>query len=230
MDAAGKSAGTAALGSLNRDAIRSIAGHFPGRWLQGYVRSKLKTDPVYAAAAEEILVRRAPVLDVGCGIGLFAHYLHNAGCDVDYLGIDLDARKIQIAQHAAGENRTMRFSHTSCEKLPAWHGNVVILDTLHYLAAATQRELLHAAAARVAPGAALIIRSVLRDNSWRFGITRFEELFMRGVHWMRYGVQHYPSAGELDSPLADAGLRVRITPLWGRTPFNSYLIIARRDN
>lgn len=215
---------------LNFEQLRCVSRRYPGRWLQGYVRGKLKTDPVYAAAAGEILAWRVPVLDVGCGIGLFAHYLHNVDCKVDYLGIDLDARKIQIAQHAAGGNNAMQFLHASCEKLPAWHGHVVILDTLHYLAAATQQELLRAAASRVAPGAALIIRSVLRDNSWRFGVTRVEELFMRSVHWMRYGVQHYPSAGELEGPLADAGLRLEITPLWGRTPFNSYLMIARRDN
>lgn len=215
---------------LNSEQLRCVSLRYPGRWLQGYVRGKLKTDPVYAAAAGEILARRAPILDVGCGIGLFAHYLHGVGCDVDYLGIDLDAAKIRIAQQAAHDNSMVSFKHLSCESLPPWQGHVVILDTLHYLAATAQQELLRAAAARVAPGATLIIRSVLRDNSWRFGVTRFEELFMRSVRWMRYGVQHYPDAGELEGPLADAGLRVRITPLWGRTPFNSYLAVARRDN
>lgn len=215
---------------LNFEQLRCVSRRYPGRWLQGYVRGKLKTDPVYAAAIQVIRAQRAPVLDVGCGIGLFAHYLHGVGCDVDYLGIDLDAAKIRIAQQAAHDISGVSFKHLSCESLPAWQGHVVILDTLHYLTAAAQQALLRAAAARVAPGATLIIRSVLRDNSWRFGVTRFEELFMRSVRWMRYGVQHYPNAGELRVPLADAGLMVTITPLWGRTPFNSYLMIARRDN
>ncbi|HEX5340494.1 MAG TPA: class I SAM-dependent methyltransferase, partial [Gammaproteobacteria bacterium] len=168
------------------------------------------------------------VLDVGCGIGLFAHYLRATGCDAGYLGIDLDAHKIQLAQRAAQGSHGIRFEHASCETLPAWHGHVVILDTLHYLAADTQHELLRAAAARIAPGAALIVRSVLRDASWRFGITRLEESFMRSIRWMRYRVQHYPEFDELETPLRAAGLTVEIQPLWGRTPFNSYLIVARR--
>ncbi|MGH8373051.1 MAG: class I SAM-dependent methyltransferase [Gammaproteobacteria bacterium] len=220
--------GMSLVTKLDVARLQEISRHFPGRWLQGYVRGKLKSDPVYAAAAKEIRMRPAPVFDIGCGIGLFSHYLKMAGDESEYLGIDLDAAKIRIAQQAARDNSGVSFKHLSCETLPPWQGHVVILDTLHYLTAATQQALLRAAAARVTPGAALIIRSVLRDDSWRFGITRFEELFMRSVRWMRYGVQHYPTADELRVPLADAGLSVHITPLWGRTPFNSYLIVARR--
>lgn len=53
--------------------LRGISRRYAGRWLQGYVHGKLRSDPVYAAAAGEIAVRPAPVLDVGCGIDLLAH-------------------------------------------------------------------------------------------------------------------------------------------------------------
>jgi hypothetical protein len=42
------------------------------------------------------------------------------------------------------------------------------------------------------------------------------------------GADHYPSAQEVTAPLERAGLVTTLTPLWGRTPFNSYLIVARR--
>ncbi|HET7650308.1 MAG TPA: class I SAM-dependent methyltransferase [Gammaproteobacteria bacterium] len=206
----------------------SIAGQFPGRWLQGYVRGKLGSDPVYQAAAEIIRAHPAPVLDIGCGIGLLAHYLDSLNCKVDYLGIDLDAGKIRIAQQAASRHAHLRFLHASCDALPAWQGHVVILDVLHYLTADLQQNLLTAAAERVAPGASLIIRSVIRAASWRFAVTRLEEAFMRCVRWMRYRVQHYPDVAELETPLRNAGLLMELRPLWARTPFNSYLIVARR--
>jgi 2-polyprenyl-3-methyl-5-hydroxy-6-metoxy-1,4-benzoquinol methylase len=212
------------------DSIKflNLARQFPGRWLQGYVRGKLGSDPVYQATAEVIRDHPSPVLDVGCGIGLLAHYLDSVGCNVDYVGIDLDADKIRIAEQAASHHAHMRFLHASCDALPAWQGHVVMLDVLHYLSSDTQQVLLAAAAERVAPGASLIIRSVLRDSSWRFAVTRFEEGFMRCVRWMRYRVQHYPDVTELETPLREAGLRVELRPLWARTPFNSYLIVARR--
>ena len=214
---------------LDRDTIRLIASRFPGRWLQGYVRGKLRSDPVYAAAAREVLAAPAPVLDVGCGIGLLGHYLRASGCNTDYLGLDLDAEKISIAKRAATQSHGLRFVAGSCDTLPPWQGHVVLLDILHYLSAEQQQAILRAAAERVAPGASLIVRNVLRDDSWRFAITRFEELFMRSIRWMRYGVQHYPDAESLREPLAATGLNVNVQPLWAGTPFNSYLLIARRN-
>jgi len=214
--------------ALDSDRLLQISRRFPGRWLQGYVRGKLKSDPLYAGAAGPIVAHQAPVLDIGCGIGLFAHYLHALGRGGTYLGIDVDAHKISIAQQAAPEDREVRFEERSCESLPAWQGHVAILDILHYLDAATQRKLLRDAAQRVAPGAVLVIRSVLSDASWRFRVTRLEEFLMHLIRWMPRGALHYPGIEEIRAPLMEAGLTVEVKPLWGRTPFNSYLVVARR--
>lgn len=213
---------------LDSNQLKLIAQRYPGRWLQGYVRGKLGSDPVYAAAAHEIGMYAAPVLDIGCGIGLFAHYLRATGCNPEYFGLDLDAHKINLAQSAADKDSAIHFAHRSCETLPAWRGHVVMLDILHYLTADLQQSVLRSASQRVAPGACLVIRSVLRDGSWRFAVTRVEEIFMQSIRWMRYGVQHYPGPEELHDSLTASGLNVEIRPLWGRTPFASYLIVARR--
>jgi hypothetical protein len=45
--------------------------------------------------------------------------------------------------------------------------------------------------------------------------------------WIPGGAQHYPTADELRAPLENAGLDVRVEPLRGSTPFNSYLIVGR---
>ena len=51
---------------------------------------------------------------------------------------------------------------------------------------------------------------------------------MHAIRWMPRGALHYPALEELRAPLAEAGLTVEVTPLWGGTPFNSYLVVARR--
>ncbi|MGA7966655.1 MAG: hypothetical protein WCB49_12370 [Gammaproteobacteria bacterium] len=75
----------------------------------------------------------------------------------------------------------------------------------------------------------MIIRTVLRDRSWRFAVTRAEEFFIRRSRWIRYGVRDYPSLETRQGALPDSGLSIHTTPLFGRTPFNSYLLIARRE-
>ncbi|MGA7965292.1 MAG: hypothetical protein WCB49_05315 [Gammaproteobacteria bacterium] len=50
-----------------------------------------------------------------------------------------------------------------------------------------------------------------------------------GRRWIRYGVRDYPSLETLHGALTDSGLSIHTTPLFGRIPFNSYLLIARRE-
>jgi hypothetical protein len=55
--------------------IARIVSRYEGRWLRGYVRGKLRHDPIYAAGLELLKDSPRPVLDVGCGIGLLACWL-----------------------------------------------------------------------------------------------------------------------------------------------------------
>ena len=215
-------------GELNSGTIKEISLRYRGRWLQGYVRGKLRSDPVYLETIGVVGAFPAPVLDIGCGPGLLAHCLNACGVDVPYTGLDADSRKISSAKESIRELASVRFEHADCLLLPDWQGHVALLDVLHYLDAETQMRLLDEAIPRIAPGASLIIRTVLRDRSWRFRATQAEELFIRGSRWIRGGVKHYPRAEELLSPLRDAGLSVAMPSLFGHTPFNSFLVRATR--
>ncbi|OHC49358.1 MAG: methyltransferase type 11 [Rhodanobacter sp. RIFOXYA1_FULL_67_6] len=215
---------------MDRRSRQRIARLYDKHLQRGYVRGKLAGDPVYAATAALVAGTTLPLLDIGCGIGLLGLYLHALGHAQPYLGVDHDARKIAAGQQAvqrAGLGALMRLRHADVAELPPMHGHVALLDVLHYLPAARQSPLLQEAARHLAPEGCLIIRNVLREPNWRFHATRVEEFFLRTSGWIPGGAQHYPSADELRAPLQDAGLHVRIEPLRGRTPFNSYLIVAR---
>jgi 2-polyprenyl-3-methyl-5-hydroxy-6-metoxy-1,4-benzoquinol methylase len=215
---------------MDRRSRQRIAHLYDNHLQRGYVRGKLAGDPVYAATATLVVGTALPLLDIGCGIGLLGLYLHALGHARPYLGVDHDARKIAAGQQAvqrAGLGALMSLRHADVAELPPMHGHVALLDVLHYLPAERQPTLLQEAARHLAPDGCLIIRNVLREPNWRFHATRVEEFFLRTSGWIPGGAQHYPSAGELRAPLQDAGLHVHIEPLRGRTPFNSYLIVAR---
>jgi 2-polyprenyl-3-methyl-5-hydroxy-6-metoxy-1,4-benzoquinol methylase len=220
---------SAGLHLPDRAARRAIAARFGSRNRRYYVGSKLAGDPVYAAAAHTLAeAAPLPLLDVGCGLGLLGHYLHACGLLHGYLGIDHDERKIEAGRAAAAAlGDTLQLRHADVAGLPDVRGHVALLDVLHYLPAARQPELLAARAARLAPGGWLVMRNVLRERHWRFHATVIEEQFLSLSGWMRVGATHYPSAEEIRAPLQAAGLDVAIAPLWGRTPFNSYLVTAR---
>lgn len=215
---------------MDRRSRQRIAHLYDNHLQRGYVRGKLAGDPVYAATATLVAGTALPLLDIGCGIGLLGLYLHALGHARPYLGVDHDARKIAAGQQAvqrAGLGALMSLRHADVAELPPMHGHVALLDVLHYLPAERQPTLLQEAARHLARDGCLIIRNVLREPNWRFHATRVEEFFLRTSGWIPGGAQHYPSAGELRAPLQDAGLHVHIEPLRGRTPFNSYLIVAR---
>ena len=216
---------------MDRLSRQRIADYYDGAFQRGYVRGKLASDPVYAATADALGDSTLPLIDIGCGIGLLGLYLYTRGALPRYVGLDHDERKIRAGQAAArraGLEQAMQLLIADASALPQLRGHVALLDMLHYLPRDAQAALLDACLPRVAPGGVLVIRSVLRDGSWRFQATRAEEVWLRVSGRIRGGAQHYPSAQELRVPLEAAGLAVTLAPLFGRTPFNSYLLVARR--
>lgn len=215
----------------NPPAATRISARFAGRWQQGYVRGKLRHDPAFAAISA--LVGDAgvtlPVLDLGCGMGLLGQWLREHGHHGDYLGIDHDPRKVAAGRAAArGLQPPIEMRAGDLAALPPWRGHVVLLDVLHYLDRDAQVTLLAAAAGRLAGDGLLLIRGVLRDRSWRCRVTLAAEYLLAFAGWMRTPARHVPTRAELEAVLTDAGLGISARPLWGHTPFNSWLFVARR--
>jgi SAM-dependent methyltransferase len=216
---------------MTEASVRKIAAMFPGRWDRNYVAAKLRTDPLYAALAENLRGSDLPLLDLGCGLGLLAFYLREESIGVPILSLDYDSRKIDAARRATLSFQAMDlcFSHHDARSgLPAHQGNVSILDILQFFTPDEQETLLKLAASRVAPGGSLIIRSGLRDASWRFKVTVLGDWLAKATFWMKAAPTHYPTSDDFQKILSPFG-NVEISPLWGGTPFNSHLIILRRS-
>lgn len=218
--------------SANEARLRhSISSKFKDRRKRNYVRGKLWIDPVYQGAVGVFSGSSHPLLDIGCGMGLLGMFLARHGHCPIYVGVDSDPRKIVSARaFATGTRSHMQFIEADAGQLPEFSGDVALLDALHYMPQELQQRVLHAAAERVAPGGVLMIRNCLRDSSWRYWATVIEEKFLRWSRWMQVGAQHFPSREEIATPLEQHGLQVSMQPLWGYTPYNSYMILARRPS
>ncbi len=204
------------------------------RWHRYYAGAKLGSDPLYPAVADALQGCDAPLLDIGCGIGLLLQVLRDRGHGMPYLGIDFDARKIAVARGAA-ERSSLRDAafeqRDATQGLPIHAGSVTLLDVLQFLPDdAARAMLLDAAIARVAPGARLVLRTGIDDGHGRSQVTRGVDNLSSLWGWMRTGASSYPTLGWLRARFAAAGMDCSDGPLHGRTPFNNWLFIATRSN
>lgn len=217
---------------LQREDAGRIARHYlPSRFHYHYAKGKLGSDPLYAGVADALRGTTAPLLDLGCGMGLLAHTLALHGVTLPYAGVDSDARKIALAKQSA---RNARLRDTQFEvvdlatTIPAHRGSVALLDVLQYLPADAQQRTLDAAIGMLTQGARLVIRTGLHDASARARFTHFTDRIGRFIGWMNAAPKRYPDADELRVRLAAAGLDVSIEPWYGKTPFNNWRIVATK--
>ena len=196
-----------------------------------YTRTKLRTDPLYPGVLDALRGNHAPLLDLGCGLGLLAHALRRDGQRMDYVGVDIDAPKIERARRIAGRVglQDVRFEVVDLAAgYPPHSGSVAILDVLQFLTREQQAALLDAAIAMLAPGGVLVMRAALDDGGARIRRTRFGDRFAALTGWMPDRPKHYPTVAELRERFDAAGLGVDIQPWFGNTPFNNWMVLARR--
>lgn len=202
------------------------------RWERCYTIMKLRSDPVYAAVTQELAGSSLPVLDIGCGIGLLAFYLRESGYAAPIVGFDYDPKKIACAQSMVARSDYGGLSFMTGDArqgLPGCNGHAVILDILQFFTLDEQTALLRTVASHVAAGGRLIIRTCLRDDSRRFRITVAGDWLAKLTFWMKGSPVCYPTRELFETVLGAAGLKVRVQPLWGGTPFNNHLIVAERE-
>src|SRR4051812_14800293 len=85
----------------HENACRRVASRFQSRPVAQYAMHKLRSDPAYPAVYEAVRQSSAPLLDIGCGLGLLGFYLRERGLDNPIVGLDRDLRKIRGAQRVA---------------------------------------------------------------------------------------------------------------------------------
>ena len=167
-------------------------------------------------------------MDLGCGIGLMAFYLRERGFVHDVTGIDHDAAKVEAARVASAGDPGLAFVTGDVRTAPLYRASVLILDVVHYLDDAEQSHLLERAARSVPPGGVVVIRTGLRDGTWRYRVTRAAEALARAVHWTKAERLNFPTRAVLMDSFP--GFAADIMPLWGSTPFNNYLFVFSRSS
>jgi SAM-dependent methyltransferase len=207
------------------EACAAVAARFSPRWLPAYAASKLRSDPIFAAAYDLLGTSTEPLLDIGCGIGLLPLYLRERGLRNPITGIDIDDRKVQRAPKVAG----IEFlALDASSHLPEVFGDVALIDVLHYLEPEAQSQLLREAAARLSANGILLLRDGIADRTIRFRLTLLAERFAQALSWNIGKPLHFPTRESITAAFPRDEFMLDERPMYGRTPFNNWLFIIRR--
>ena len=215
----------------HEQACARVVSRFEPRWLRHYVKSKLRTDPIFATAYQILCESRAPLLDVGCGVGLLPFYLRERGLLQSMIGLDIDGSKLRRGHAVARANYRdidLREQDVAVEDDATFRGNVAVFDLLHYLSPAAQQILLPRLAAHVPVGGLFLIRDSPRDGSARFWMTYAGEILAQAVSWNVGVPLHFPTVASLHDAFREEEWTRREQPAWGRTPFNNRLYVFQR--
>lgn len=206
-----------------RDVAVRIARRFDSRLLRGYVVGKLLIDPMYEAVLARVAGSAAPIVDVGCGVGLAGLFLREHGVRVPITGIDFDRRKVEAGRKAVAHDPDVELHVGDARDPLPRTGTVLLLDVLHYFSGDEQQAILRNAAAAAD---LVIVRDAIRDSSWRYRATALAETFARAVFWLKAERLNFLSLEEIAGPFA--GFEIESVPMYGRTPFNNYMLVFRR--
>jgi len=215
--------------SDHESACARVAARFPGLRLRCYVASKLRRDPIFAAAYELFSRSDDPILDIGCGVGLLAFYLRERGSLQPILGLDVDLWKTRQGNRIASRYPDVDLRCQDVQgSLPTFCGNIALIDVLHYLPATGQAALLSHLVNCIAPGGFLVIRECPRANTPRFWMSWVAERLGQLIAWNWKSSLHFPVRESIGAAFDEEEFEHDTRPLWGRLPFNNQLFIFRR--
>lgn len=217
------------MSSQNRLLARRVASLYGNTFLSRYVYWKIVVDPVYGAVAERLDGNGRHLIDLGCGVGVLPFYLRESGVGSSITGLDFDQKKIDRARRISdGRYEGLIFESKAVEELQDVSGDIVLLDILHYLDTDLQDRLLRSISERMTEGARVIVRDTLADGGWRARVTWLGEAISRASGWMRTTRINFPTLQQIDACFPEDRFERHVRPLWGRTPFNNFLLEYRR--
>lgn len=171
----------------------------------------------------------ASILDIGCGAGFFLNLLAYQGRISQGMGVDTSSRAIGAARVAHGKvagGASVEFQQRPIEEgLPEGRYSVVsMIDVLHHIAPAAQRDALMAAASRVADSGVLLFKDVGLLPRWRAWASRLHDLAI-ARQWI-----HIVAPADVEAWMLTAGFelahRQTINMLW----YGHELLVFRKGS
>ncbi len=217
--------GSTATGALNRALARYENAPMGAKL---FIRGRAFLSDL--AFVEQYVPKKGFIVDLGCGHGLFACLLREASPTRRVLGIDLDARKIDVARGAIRDTQWLRFETGDIVSTPPPKCDAVtIVDVLYLLPFEQQEQVLRNAAQALGEATPLIVKAQERTRDPRYALTYAQEIVTVSLGFTRGGRERFffPTRDEALAMFERAGYFVDVVEMPLR-PYTDVVYLARK--
>ncbi len=213
---------------FGRAAVRNIARALPPiERAYANVRFSILR-PKLLSVMDLLLTDEGRILDVGCGFGLFAAYFGQTQPGRQIVGIDPNARRIDLARHVAGalglERHEFHVGDVRTVGLEPAFDAAYVLDVMHHIPRSDQRSVLERLRDLLAPGGVLLIKDITTEPRSGLLFTRVLDRVMVGLN-EPLAYRHHREWGEM---LVALGFKVRIVRVPDVLPYPHVVIAATK--
>jgi SAM-dependent methyltransferase len=213
---------------FGRAALRKIARALP-RFERAYANVRFTImRPKLLSVMDLLLADEGRILDVGCGFGLFAAYFGQTEPRRAIVGIDPNARRIELARRVARELALPRHEFyvgdVRTAPLQGPFDAAYVLDVMHHIPKEDQVPVLEHLRDLLARGGVLVIKDITTEPRFELAFTYALDRLMVGFK-EPLSYRHHREWGEI---LVKLGFKVRIVRVPDILPYPHVVIAATK--
>ena len=214
---------------MRRDAVAKVIAAYDDVVIRAYSRARfLILRQRFLDEIGQYLPATGTVLDIGCGFGLFSLYYAQVLPATRFRGLDLDARRVELATRAAGRlglaNVAYAVGDARAYRADTELAAAYMLDIVHHMPPDTVEPLFRELHRALAPGGCLIVKDVDSRPAWKRWFTHVLDLLVSPG-----GVIHYWPAETFQTLLQQIGFRVYRHLMVDILPYPHVLYVCHKD-
>jgi SAM-dependent methyltransferase len=211
-----------------REAIGNIARALP-LFERAYAEVRFSIlRPKLLSVMDLLLPDEGRILDIGCGFGLFAAYFGQTQPARRIVGVDPNARRVEMARHVCDRvglsGNTFFAGDARDVSLEGPFDGAYVLDVMHHIPPEDQLPLLARLRDLLAPRGVLVVKDITTEPRFGLEFTRLLDRAMVGLEEpLTY--RHHREWGEM---LTSLGFHVRMVRVPDVLPYPHVVIAATK--